>query len=485
MVARRELIDQLTSLRFLVIALLVVGLTPLAVYVGARDYINRLQDFSRLSAERQAFVSKTPNKAVTGRDDLLTPENDLLVLRVLRPPEPMSALVRGLDGALPQYWDFSSAGHSEGPPATQPRRLIDALGQMDLEFLIRVVLGLLAVLLAFDAVAGEKESGTLRMVLSQPISRSAFLAGKLVGGVITTTVPLVVAFLMGLISAQLFGIDLLKSADLTKFGLLAATAFIYLCGFYSLGLLVSSLFASQKTTLVVLLVVWVFSVLALPPVSALLARAVVPVPATQTVEARKRALADELQRECEMAIGRAYQHATGQPEGSVNTGDYYKNKASMDSILDPVLLDYTNRRRRSLDELDRDADRRGNRQNEVAKGIMMLSPAAAFANAAADLTGTGDTCRASWASAIQRHEAELDNILFANPPMLTIRSRVGMAMMPRRTPPSVAEMPAFAAPRSDAATAINGALPSLGLLGLYAGLFTLIAFVAFSRYDVR
>lgn len=485
MVARRELIDQLTSMRFLVIALLVVGLTPLAVYVGARDYINRLQDFSRLSAERQALASGPAGKAIKGYDDPWTPENDLLVLRVLRPPELMSALVRGLDGALPQYWDFSSAGHSEGPPATRPRRLIDALGQMDLEFLIRVVLGLLAVLLAFDAVAGEKESGTLRMALSQPISRSAFLAGKLVGGVISITVPLVAAFLTGLISGQLFGLDLLKNSDLARVGLLAITASIYLWGFYSLGLLVSSSFGSQKTTLVVLLVVWVCSVLALPPVSTLLARAVVPVPAIQTVEARKRALADDLQRECETALGRVYNQVTGQPEDAVNSGPYYKNKTAVDSKIGPILLEYLNRRRRNLDGLDRDADRRATRQNTVANGIMILSPAAAFANAAANLAGTGDTCRVSWAAAIQRHETELNSLLFENPPMITFRSRVGSTTIPRRTPPSLAGLPAFAAPRSDAATAINGALPSLGLLGLYAGLFTLIAFVAFSRYDVR
>ncbi len=112
-VARRELADQLTSMRFLVVALLVVGLTPLAVYVGTRDYLNRLQDFNRLTAERQALIARQAGKVVTGSDDPFTPENDLLVLRVLRPPEPLSALVKGLDGTLPQYWDYSSSGSAD------------------------------------------------------------------------------------------------------------------------------------------------------------------------------------------------------------------------------------------------------------------------------------------------------------------------------------------------------------------------------------
>jgi hypothetical protein len=41
LVPLRELTDQMTSLRFLIVALLAVGLTLLAIYVGARDFKNR------------------------------------------------------------------------------------------------------------------------------------------------------------------------------------------------------------------------------------------------------------------------------------------------------------------------------------------------------------------------------------------------------------------------------------------------------------
>jgi hypothetical protein len=51
LVALRELTDQMTSLRFLTIALLAVGLTPLVVYVGVKDYGNRLAEHDRLAAE--------------------------------------------------------------------------------------------------------------------------------------------------------------------------------------------------------------------------------------------------------------------------------------------------------------------------------------------------------------------------------------------------------------------------------------------------
>ena len=100
-IALRELMEQITSLRFLVISVLEVGLTPLAVYVGVRDCENRRAEHDRLAAERQTLAAGPAGQHVTGMDMPFTPQNDLLVLRALRPPEMFSVLVRGLARALP------------------------------------------------------------------------------------------------------------------------------------------------------------------------------------------------------------------------------------------------------------------------------------------------------------------------------------------------------------------------------------------------
>ncbi|GEM_PF-3395792 len=128
-VAGRELAEQLTSLRFLIIGLLVLGLTPLAIYVGARDYTNRLEDYNRLMAQRQAIRAGRAGRRVRGFDEPWTSENELMVLRVLRPPEVLSVLVRGLDGTMPGYWDFSPYGIETGPAALPSQWLGDILNE--------------------------------------------------------------------------------------------------------------------------------------------------------------------------------------------------------------------------------------------------------------------------------------------------------------------------------------------------------------------
>jgi len=477
-VALRELSDQMTSLRFLIIALLAVGLTPLAVYVGARDYKNRLAEYDRLQVEKQKQSWKDGPTEVGDRENLL-------LLRAVRAPEPLSVLVRGLDAAMPAYWDFSAAGIASGPSASRARRLADVLGQLDLEFLVRVVLGLLAILLAFDAVVGEKELGTLRAILSQSISRAALLGGKLAGGAVTLVVPLAAAFLVALLSAQLFEMDLLRADPLEKTALLFAGSAAYLLCFYALGLLISCLTTSQRTSLVVLLVIWVFAVLAVPPLATFVAQAVAPAPPAYAVEAQKAALAEQIHRDTAREMGEIYARIGGERAFS-DPNVYDQNKQAIDQAVAPVMAASTNKRRRLVGEIDSEAERREERQKEISALLMGLSPAATFARGSADLAGTGDALYAAWLEGVRRQQSRLDSALFSDPLFLTLLSASGDVMaFGRRPTPTLALLPPFAPPRGDALTALARALPSLGLLIVYTGVFVVGSFIAFARYDVR
>jgi ABC-type transport system involved in multi-copper enzyme maturation permease subunit len=476
----------MTSLRFLVVALLAVALTPLAVYVGVRDYQSRLAEHDRLAVEIQKLVAGDEGKHVRGLPSSAPFAGEALqVLRALRLPEALSVLVRGLDGGQPEYWDFSPTGIEVGLLASRPQRLVDVLGQLDLEFLVRVVLGLLAILLAFDAVAGEKELGTLRAVLSQPITRAAFLAGKLLGGAMTLWFCLAVAFLVALFASQFLGIDLLSGDILVRAALIAATSAAYLTCFYALGLLVSSFTSSQKTSLVVLLVVWVLTVLAIPPLATLIAQAASPVPPVQAVEFRKQRLDESLSNEANQAMGSVYREVTGLPLGWFDGSKFDSHKDEINRRIAPIVVAYLARRRQATEELDRDFERRAAWQNQLARWIMDFSPAAAFASASADLAGTGDATVAAWRDAVRRQQSRLDSALFDDPPTVIISNGGASGWVDRRTSPSVAELPAFVPPRRDALAALARALPALGLLIGYTGVFIVASFAAFARYDVR
>jgi ABC-type transport system involved in multi-copper enzyme maturation permease subunit len=488
-VAERELLEQLTSLRFMVVALLVVLLTPLSVYVGSHDYRIRQDSHQRLLALSTANRSfaKEGNPVLYDRDVMWTPYNDLELFRVLRPPDKLSVLVKGLDGAMPEYWDFSASGLQTGPPASPAFWMGDLLGALDMEFVIRVVLGLLAILIAFDSICGEKEQGTLRLALSHPVSRPVFWMGKMLGGGFTLLVPLTLTMVLALLSAKLMGTELADWNTVAKASGLFLVSAVYLLSLNSLGLFVSSVSKIQKTALVVLLVSWVMLVLAVPPLAILGARAFAQVHTVQWYEAQKRSFNEDLRTEKEKAIGRAFMEVTGSREpGHLKSSDYYDNREILDKRIEKIEVEYTGRQRRFFNQIDQSFERGSKRQSVVASAIMAISPAALFAQLATTLAGTGDLDRESWIEAVRRQQSRLNQFVFDNPSTLNVRDEVSTMSMDRGTTPArLSDVPPFVPPVRNLGSTLDAILFPAALLCVFWGLFVLVGLAAFYRYDVR
>ncbi len=482
-IARQEIASQTGSLRFVAISILVVVLAPVSIYVGVQDYRERQDEYRRLVQARDVLAQGNSGQAVLGVDSNVTSFNELEVFRVVRPPQPLSVLVRGLDGALSKYWDFSALGIEAGPPASSGSRLADTFQHLDFGFLAVAVLGLLAVLLGYDAVVGEKEAGTLRAVLSQPVPRPLFLAGKFVGGSLTLLGALALACLSAIVSLAFFDLDFFVADSLLKFALIAAASGAYLVCIYALGLMISSLTSTLKTSLLVALVSWFLLVLAIAPLATLLARTMVPIPSSQSLMAQKSDLDGVLRNKYESQMGHIYRDITGDKEAMMSI--YREHRSELFPRIRPVISDYIQDRRRTVGRLGDEYDRDRSRQQRIARSIMLLSPAAALASISSDLAGTGDVHFSTWKDSVQDYQRRLDEELFEDPPMVWIRQGGASFGAIVRDLPSLEELPRFEPPQGDAVAAILRASPVAALLILYGGLFVLGAFLAFSRYDVR
>ena len=95
-------------------------------------------------------------------------------------------------------------------------------------------------------------------------------------------------------------------------------------------------------------------------------------------------------------------------------------KDELNQKFAPTVVDYINKRRRLLGEIDHEAALQSSRQNTLAKAIMGISPAASYASAAADLR-TGDAHYAAWIDAATRHESDLSAALFENPQTVIVK----------------------------------------------------------------
>lgn len=117
---------------------------------------------------------------------------------------------------------------------------------------------LIALLLAFDAVCGEIERGTLLMTLSCPISRTEFLAGKAFGHTLVLSFALVIGY--GLTAGLLVALGSGSVSGLIDFARLIATSVLLGVCFLAIGYVLSSLTRQSGTAAAAAIAAWLILV---------------------------------------------------------------------------------------------------------------------------------------------------------------------------------------------------------------------------------
>jgi Cu-processing system permease protein len=97
---------------------------------------------------------------------------------------------------------------------------------------------LLALLMAFDAVAGEVERGTLPLILTYPVSRSEILAGKFLAHLAVLAIALAAGY--GIAAAAAFLFDADAAAGLPALARLFGTSLLLGAAFLGAGYAVSA-----------------------------------------------------------------------------------------------------------------------------------------------------------------------------------------------------------------------------------------------------
>ena len=126
------------------------------------------------------------------------------------------------------------------------------------------MLSLIALLFTFDSISGEREHGTLRLMLANAIPRHTVLIGKFLGALISIIMPLSLAVLMNLLVISTSSAVHLGTNAWGRLGITFLIAILYLCLFLALGLLVSARVQRRAVSLVILLLVWVIFVVFMP-----------------------------------------------------------------------------------------------------------------------------------------------------------------------------------------------------------------------------
>ena len=150
------------------------------------------------------------------------------------------------------------------------------ISQVDWAFIIGYVLSLLALLFTFDAFSGERERGTLRLMLANSVPRHTVLIGKFLGALLSISIPFTLAVLVNLLFIATANTVHLTTEAWGRLGIIFCLALLYTSLFLALGLLVSTRVQRSAVSLMILLLTWVTFVVFMPSTLASIASSFSP-----------------------------------------------------------------------------------------------------------------------------------------------------------------------------------------------------------------
>ena len=273
-IAKREFYDNMNSLRFALTMILILILMIVNAMGHVGEYNTRLEEYGKnVSDSLDQMKSQTSNLYH-------------LVLKgpgkLYKKPSPLTFCAHGGEDFLPIYavgeksgWRAKLGGDFsylvEGIwrlryPQSNPNlwNIMPDFTKIDWAFIISVVLSFVAILFTFDAISGERERGTLRLILSNHIPRDAVLIGKFLGVFLSISIPFLIGALVNLFWLYASRSVPLGPGELERLSVILLIAFIYISIFITLGLMVSSWAKQSSVSLMILLLIWTVLVVLMP-----------------------------------------------------------------------------------------------------------------------------------------------------------------------------------------------------------------------------
>ncbi|MEM2960658.1 MAG: ABC transporter permease subunit, partial [Candidatus Bathyarchaeia archaeon] len=139
---------------------------------------------------------------------------------------------------------------------------------------------LLGIALAFDAVSGERERGTLRILLSRPIYREDVINGKIISALAVIGLTITVSSLASVSVSILLHNVAVTLDDIARVSVFIVFSIVLSFAYYAFSLFVSTFSNKSSHSFIIGIGVWIFFAFILPIISSLVAVAILGQPPT-------------------------------------------------------------------------------------------------------------------------------------------------------------------------------------------------------------
>ncbi len=480
----REFLNNILNLRFMIGLVLCLIITFACIVILSGDYRQELADYNIRVNLQDDFLN---NYATSGRMFRMIPHQ--------KPPERFRPLIIGISG------NENSKSFDDNPlPILFPH--------LDFLFIVTIIMSLLAILFSYDAVTGERQRGTLRLVIANSISRTTILFGKLVGGTASLLIPFILSLLVGVLYINLNPNIQWNGLVWVELVLLTAASVTFIMLFYLLGLMVSTFSRYSATSILSCLFLWVLLILVIPNVCPYISAQLYRIPSIKQIERQddeNDRAHDEVHRQRRREVVNKFRSDYGELFSKLESLGFGKilddeigdrEKVEALASADPQFKAMVDAFRRELDQARaevRDAERqekeklwgdlntRAAAQTRLAKNLACISPFANFVYVARDLTGTGlrsleyfEKTKSQYRRPFWGYVSKKEDDARENDPTFKHDSFLDLSDYPR-----------FVLKEEALKDKLTEVLPYWGILVFFNVVFFAAAFAGFMRYDVR
>lgn len=441
-IIKREILEYIKSAKFLIGLCITALLITISIVINIQDFKLRHQDY--LDAQQE----------MTG---------DRFYIRVFRQPQVLGTLVQGKDRKLGNRVQFTylnipyrTSGYM-GAYTSQHHRYLAGFSAVDFSFVVRVVLSLMVVFLAYNAISEEKTNGTLKLMLANRLPRDQLLLGKFIGGLLVVLGSLLISAILSLLILLFHPAITIAGSDWARIlGLLGVSA-LYLTCFYTLSLFVSVVFNRPSISLMVLLQVWIFLIIIYPNLSVIAAEKLYKLPSPQEISQQKRAAFQPYEEEFKKVREEFH--------------DLVRKRENVPNELMVRNIELNALQAEKYYQVDREFSKKLTRQMELAQTFSILSPAVAYDRVSNRLARTG----------LVEHDRFMDGVFrhWQKHVELTKLRRLDRKAYGKK------KLPDFTYSSETVAKDFTATLLQWLLLFAFSIIFFALAYTAFLKKDVR
>ncbi|MHC4247923.1 MAG: ABC transporter permease subunit [Planctomycetota bacterium] len=478
---RKELLEHLMGLRFAIACVLCFIVVLSSLFVRCRDHVQMLDDHNE-----NRTIEEARRKNIR-HPHYLVEEG----VNVHKRPASLGIFVRGSGEAATavRITGRDEAQIVAGEVKNPPELLFPS---MDVIAFVGIIMSLLAIVFGYDAVCGEKERGTLRLMLSYSVPRDTVLLGKWIGGYVALVVPFLLAVTAGAMIVLAQTSISVSAGEWARLLGIVLVSLLYVAVVYSAALYVSCLTSRSATSVMVLLTVWMVLVLAVPNLSPYLAQAWVPTKNADEVRAAKLKAREE-------AVGKIAKKMEeydkihfepGRPwYRQINWRDSEDRKRGRKRQVHErqIQLDCTLEALRAVARIESDLARRIDVQAGLGNWVARVSPFSSFAMSSTALADTGPRGTRRFIEQVRGYQERLVRYAYAE-----WMARYRYELEKGERPPSwsdpenrEAPLPVFVYTPPAATEYLKMMALDTALLAAAAVLFFMLSYVTFLRYDVR